>query len=308
MNKTLVVVNPASAFGRTRREWPAIARELDRNGLKYEACITGHPREAEQLTRKALQEGYETIIATGGDGTLNEVVNGFFVGSEGKPVNPEARLGLISSGTGRDFFRSLDYPSDVGEAARIIARGNQRYLDVGKVLFTNYEGRRETRYFINVAGLGVDAETVERVNRTSKRLGGRISFLWGTVCALVQYHNREVRLEVDGQLVHQGKVLLVAVANGQYIGGGMRIAPEARLDSGYFDVIWVGDMGKLEALTVLPRIYSGAHMGHPGVRIMRGTHIKASSPEKVLIQMDGEQPGILDAEFSMLEHKLPLLR
>lgn len=307
MEKYMVIVNPVSANGRTGRNWPHIAEELKNAGLKFDARLTSNPGEAVQLTRKAIQEGYLNIVAVGGDGTLNEVLNGFFESDDARPVNPEARLGLIPSGTGRDFIKTINYSRDIRDVSRTLARNQTRTIDVGQVRYMDAEGRQASRYFINVAGMGMDAETVDRVNRTTKVFGGKISFLWGTIATLVQYRNRELTLEIDGVACYHGEATMVAVANGQYFGGGMRIAPEASLDSGHFDIVVVDGMTKLEILANLYRIYLGSHLSHPRVHLMRGKHIRSTSSQKVFLQVDGEQPGVLDAEFELLPRKLQLI-
>jgi diacylglycerol kinase (ATP) len=307
LEKSMVIVNPVSANGRTGRNWPRIAEELKNAGVEFDVQITSRSREAVQLTRKALQEGYLTVIAVGGDGTLNEVLNGFFESDNAHPINSEARLGLIPSGTGRDFIKTINYSKDLRHACRTLARNQTRTIDIGQVWYRDAEGRQTFSYYINIAGMGMDGETVDRVNRTTKIFGGKISFLWGTIATLVQYRNRELTLEIDGAVRYHGEATVVAVANGQYFGGGMRIAPEASLDSGHFDIVVVDGMTKPEILANLYRIYQGTHLSYPKVHLMRGKHVRATSLQRVLLNVDGEQPGVLDAEFQLLPQKLQLI-
>ncbi|MGE5543492.1 MAG: diacylglycerol/lipid kinase family protein [Bacillota bacterium] len=307
MEKSMVIVNPASANGRTGRNWPRIAEQLRNAGIEFDAQITSKSKEATQLTRTALKRGYRVIIAVGGDGTLNEVLNGFFELENGCPINPEARLGLISSGTGRDFIKTINYPKDIKRACRTLARNHTRTIDIGQVCYQDSSGNKAASYYINVAGMGMDGETADRVNRTTKAFGGKISFLWGTIATLVQYRNRELTLEIDGVTRYHGEATLVAVANGRYFGGGMHIAPEARLNSGHFDIIIVDGMTKPEIIANLHRIYTGTHLSYPKVYLMRGKHVRATSHQKVLLNVDGEQPGMLDAEFKLLPQKLHLI-
>lgn len=307
MEKSMVIVNPVSANGRTGRNWPRIAGELKNAGLKFDTQITSKSKEATQLARIALENGYRTIIAVGGDGTLNEVLNGFFEPDNGDPVNPAASLGLISSGTGRDFIKTINYAEDIKRACRTLARNHTRTIDIAKVWYQDSEGKTASSYYINIAGMGMDGETVDRVNRTTKVLGGKISFLWGTIATLVQYRNRELTLEIDGVIRYHGQATMVAVANGQYFGGGMHIAPEARLDDGHFDIIIVDSMTKPEMIANLHRIYQGTHLSYPKVHLMRGKHVQAFSNQRVYLNVDGEQPGVLNAEFKLLPQKLQLI-
>ena len=307
MEKSMVIVNPVSANGRTGRNWPRIAEELKKAGLKFDFQITSKTKEATHIARDTLEKGCRTIIAVGGDGTLNEVLNGFFEPENGDPVNPEARLGLISSGTGRDFIKTINYSEDIKRACRTLARNRTRTIDIGHVRYQSPEGKKDSSFYINVAGMGMDGETVDRVNRTTKVFGGKISFLWGTIVTLVQYRNRELTLEIDGTIRYHGEATMVAVANGQYIGGGMHIAPEARLDSGHFDIIIVDGMTKTEIMANLHQIYRGTHLSYPKVYLMRGKHVRASSNQRVFLNVDGEQPGVLNAEFKLLPQKLKLI-
>lgn len=298
----MVIVNPASANGRTAKRWPYIAKLMKEAGLVFEEAFTGGVKDAIRLAREALKSGYSDIIAVGGDGTVNEIVNGFF--NQGELVNPEARLGIIATGTGRDFIRSVGLPSDLGQAVAVLARGRTRLVDVGRVVYTDQEGNRANGYFVNVAGAGIDAETAYRVNQASKALGGFWSFLVGLLVTMVKYRNCRVNLEIDGMTRYRGKATVIAVANGEYLGGGMNIAPGALVDSGRFEVIVVDDLSKLEFVKNLPTIYKGTHVQHPQVYCMRGTHIKITSPDKVRLQMDGELPGYLDAEFHLIPRVL----
>lgn len=307
MGKSMVIVNPVSANGRTGRNWPRIAGEMKEAGLQFDVQITSKSGEATLLAQTALQQGYQNIIAVGGDGTLNEVLNGFFESENSSLINPEARLGLISSGTGRDFIKTINYSKDIKQACRTLARNHTRTIDIGKVCYQNSEEKRSSSFYINIAGMGMDGETVDRVNRTTKVFGGKVSFLWGTIAALIQYRNRELTLEIDGMTRYHGEATLVAVANGQYFGGGMRIAPEAELESGHFDIIIVDGMTKPEVIANLHRIYLGTHLSHPKVCMMRGRHVRATSSQRVLLNVDGEQPGVLNAEFELLPQKLQLI-
>lgn len=305
MNKMMMIVNPASANGRTGKRWPAMVRQLEQSGLSFEYQLTTGPFDAIKMTRNALDAGFTTIVSVGGDGTLNEVVNGFF--ENDRQVNPEARLGVISCGTGSDFIRSAGISKEIHSACRMLERGRTWNVDVGCIKLTNPERREEKRYYLNIAGMGFDADTVDKVNHTSKMFGGKLSFLWGTLISLIRFQPKYVRLEIDGMLRYQGKCVMIAIANGKYFGGGMKVAPEASLDNGRFDIIVVDDMTKLEIIASLPMIYKGTHLSHPRVYMMRGNSIRAVSNERVLLDLDGEQYGSLNADFSILPKAMRLI-
>ncbi len=302
---TMVIVNPASGNGKTRNNWPDIKNNLEKAGLEFDFAHTTCRFEATYFVREALKNGYETIVSVGGDGTLNEVVNGFF--DNGVMINQSAKLGIIPGGTGGDFIRTLDYPKDYIEACQVIARGQSELIDLGKVNFFNHNASPISRYFINVAGFGLDGAVVDRVNRTSKFFGGFLSFLYGTIAGTLQFQSFPLTLEVDGQLVHEGMTSVVTVANGQYFGGSMQIAPGAVLDDGIFEIVIVEGLTKGRLLRCLPTIYKGAHGQFPEVSFLRGIRVKATSPERVLLDIDGEQPGILNAEFSILPKVLNII-
>ncbi|HPU01520.1 MAG TPA: diacylglycerol kinase family lipid kinase [Bacillota bacterium] len=294
--KTAVVVNPASANGTTARRWPEIAAFMESEGISFTAFMTEAPEHATELTRRALQDGCDLVVSVGGDGTHNEVMNGFFT-AEG-PVRPEAQLAFISMGTGSDLIKTLHIPKDPAAAVKQFRAARPRKVDVGRINFYNHRGERAIRYFINIAGLGLDGDTVDRVNRTSKALGGFISFLWGTIASLMLYRNQQMAISVDDEPVFEGPVTEVAVANGRYFGGGMFIAPHAVMDDGLFDVVILHNLSKLNLLVNLPKVYRGTHLDHPQIISVRGRKVVIET--EALLNVDGEQPGRGPVEMDLL--------
>ncbi len=293
-----VVVNPASGGGLAAKRWPKIAAALRQEGLTFDYSFTEKAGDAVEITRRYLREGYDLIVSVGGDGTNNEVVNGFFY--EDRAVRENAALGFISTGTGSDLVRTLGIPKDFAGAARHLVKSSVRQVDVGRISYMNNRGAPETGYFINIAGLGLDGETVGRVNRTSKALGGFISFLWGTVISLLLYRNKQMAITVDGEPVCEGNITTVVIGNGGFFGGGMNIAPESLMDDGFFDIIILEGLSKLDLLMNLPGVYRGRHMGNPKIKFLRGKNIAIISPEEALLNLDGEQPGRAPVEIDML--------
>jgi len=291
------VVNPQSANGSTRKRWPAYLKRLEDEGYLINYEYTTKPRDATHITQRILSEGYTHIIAVGGDGTMNEVVNGFFF--NGQLINPEAELALFSHGTGGDLIRTLMIPKGIDSFSAIISQNRKRMVDVGEVQFINNHGQQETRYFINVADVGLGGETVARVNRQSKFLGGKLSFLIGSVISILSYHNKVMRCEIDEKLVLEGRHNSIMVANGRYIGGGMMIAPHAELDDGLFDVVCLGDFSTLTLLRHFPKLYRGEHLKIPGVNVYRGRSVVITSKERALLDLDGEQPGYTPISFTL---------
>ncbi|MBS3943708.1 MAG: diacylglycerol kinase family lipid kinase [Dethiobacter sp.] len=300
--KIAVVVNPASANGATAKRWPEIQALMEKEGLFPAVFFTSGPGEATRLTRKALEEGYDLIVSAGGDGTANEVVNGFF-GPQGI-VREGAVAGFISMGTGGDLIKTLGIPKDPAEAVRHLIKSSCRPLDLGRVSYVRNDGVLDTRFFINVAGLGLDGDTVARVNRTSKVLGGFVSFLWGTVVSLLLYQNQPMTISVDGKLICDAPVTFVVVGNGRYFGGGMFIAPPAEMDDGWFEVIILNNLSKAALLANLPKVYRGTHLGHPKITSLRGRKVEIESLGSALLNLDGEQPGRAPVKIELLPRAL----
>ena len=300
-----IVVNPASANGATGKRWPEMAEVIRREGISFEHRFTDGPGHATEIARQLLKDGYDLIIAVGGDGTTNEVINGFF-DHDHKLVRPEAAVSFISGGTGRDLIRTIGIPTATAEAVRHIINSPVHPIDLGRVSFLNNQGMPEVRYFINVAGLGLDGATADRVNKTSKALGGFVSFLWATVATLVLYKNQEMRITVDGQEVCNEPVTVVVFGNGRYFGSGMCVAPNALVDDGLLDIVILKDLSKINLLISLPRVYKGTHLSHPRITSLRGKSVKVEASGEALLDLDGEQPGHAPVEIEILPKAINL--
>jgi YegS/Rv2252/BmrU family lipid kinase len=296
--RTLVVANPASRGGTTRRRFEAL---LPRVREALGACDvewTRGPRDAERIAREGVRAGVERVVVAGGDGTLSEVATGILAADLGH----YAELALLPLGTGGDLRRTLGIPADVDAALASIAKGERRTLDAGRARYRDRDGREASVFFVNIASLGISGLTTELVNRAPKILGGRVSFLVGTLRSIVSYRALPVRLRLDGESVHEGPLVLATAANGRFFGGGMQVAPEARPDDGLLDVIVIPGFSKLRLLAELPRIYRGSHPGVAGVLSLRGRILEAEplSPEPPWVEIDGEPLGRLPARFEVL--------
>jgi diacylglycerol kinase (ATP) len=296
--KTKLIVNPASANGSTRRLWDRLEQTIKNNFGEFETSFTEAPHHATELTREALREGFEMVVSVGGDGTLNEVVNGFF--DSGSAVNPDAVFGVICRGTGCDFIKTVGIPKEIEDASRMLRGRSTRKCDVGYFTSRDKDGNEIERYFINIADFGIGGEAVDRVNKTTKAFGGFLSFLYGTLKTILAYKGKMVRVVIDDNYEIEKKINNVVVANGQYFGGGMQIAPRAEVDDGLFDILIVDDMTLVESLMNISRLYKGTHVDHPNVECLRGKTVTAESPDTVLIDVEGEDGGILPAKFEIL--------
>jgi YegS/Rv2252/BmrU family lipid kinase len=287
--------------------WPDWQKRLHRVLGKVDFAYTQGSLHATSLTREALDKGHDRIISVGGDGTLNEVLNGFFV--EGKPRYPEAALAYIPNGTGADFSRTLGFHGrTIDHHIERLLSAPATAVDCGEVHFVNADGEETNRLFINESSLGFSANTAAAVNRASKYFRGKLPFLIGVIRCLSTLKNPVLRISVEGKLVHEEPTLLVAITNGKYFGGSMMIAPHAEINDGLLDIIVISRMSRLTLLRKIKSIYSGHHLDEPEVSAMRGktVHISAVDDE-VLLEMDGEQPGKLAADYRVAKKTIPFV-
>lgn len=292
--KLRVLVNPKAGAGVAARKIPEISRALERAELPHDVGETRGPGDAQRLVAQAREDGITCLAVVGGDGTLNEVSQGY-VDAAGNPV-PGPELALIPAGTGGDFRKTFGLGDGIGEAVRRLRDAKPRPLDLGILELVADDGSRVVRAFLNIASFGIGGLTDRIVNSTPKWMGGRAAFFSGTLRAMLAYRNAPVRVRVDGEAFHEGPIFNVAVANGRFFGGGMKIAPDADPSDGCFDVVVLGDLGRGETVLLSSKIYQGRHGEHAKVRFTRGALVEAepiSSSREVLIDMDGETPGRL---------------
>ncbi|GMV12267.1 MAG: diacylglycerol kinase [Polyangiaceae bacterium] len=292
--KLRVLVNPKAGAGVAARKIPEISRALERAELPHDVGETRGPGDAPRLVAQAREDGVTCLAVVGGDGTLNEVSQAY-VDAAGNPV-PGPELALIPAGTGGDFRKTFGLGDGIGEAVRRLRDAEPRPLDLGILELVADDGSRVVRAFLNIASFGIGGLTDRIVNSTPKWMGGRAAFFSGTLRAMLAYRNAPVRVRVDGEAFHEGPIFNVAVANGRFFGGGMKIAPDADPSDGRFDVVVLGDLGRGETVLLSSKIYQGRHGEHEKVRFTRGALVEAepiSSSREVLIDMDGETPGRL---------------
>lgn len=304
--KTFLVVNPRSAGGQTGKRWAELSAQVGRALGEFGHEFTAGAMDAARIARKALQDGYECVVAVGGDGTINEVVNGFF--HEGRAINPLAALGVIPRGTGGDFRRAFGWDLDLDSALARLRTEKTEPFDVGLVEYINHQGQPEQRYFANIASFGVSSAVANEVNKSSKALGGNLSFVWGTVKGLFKYSAPMVRIRADVGEKEPVSVTVVAVANGRYFGSGMCVAPDALTYDGLFDVtVWTG-YGLNDFIFRSKGVYSGEHVNWKGTRRLQCRSFEAESEtgQQVLIEVDGEVPGRLPAKMTILPSAIRL--
>ena len=298
--RTVVIVNPKSQGGKLGKRWTEVAETLGR-AFPFDEAITKGPGDATILTREALRAGAERIVAIGGDGTVNETVNGFF-DEGGKPIAPNASFALIPFGTGGDFRRTFHLPTEIADAAKVVAADHKKKIDVGRLTFRTPKGETAHRMFANIASFGVSGVVDRLVNESGKKLG-RLSFLWATARATLSYKNQRVQITFDGTDRVEATINTVAVANGRFFGGAMMVAPDAEVDDGVFDVVAMGDLGFGDLLVSGRRLYKGTHLTMEKVSTRRAKVVEAEpiDPNGVVeLDVDGESPGRLPARFEIV--------
>ena len=304
-NKIAFIVNPNSSNGSTGKEWPQIhAKAKDILG-SFTTLMTTGQRHATRLARQAIDSGSEIVVCVGGDGTLNEVINGFV--NENGSIERGVLLGFIPRGTGCDFVKSISIPGDPDRALKNILSRRYLTIDLGRLTFQDHDGRSSCLYFHNVVSFGLGGEVDERVNRTTKVFGGFVSFIWATLISILLYNKKHIRLRIDDFFDEDVTSWNVAVANGQYHGGGMRVAPGASLNDGLFQITVVGDLHLAQVFWNLPKLYNGRIYEHKKISKLVGRRVEASSPQVVLLDMDGEQPGRLPAIVEMVSSAIRII-
>ena len=292
---SVVIVNPSSAGGSTGETWPQIASDLRSQFGPFKAMFTRHRGDAAALAADAARKGEKLIIACGGDGTVSEVANGIL--TSGK----DAELGIMPSGTGGDFRRTLEIPSRSRDAARILRTGRTVRIDVGRVSYTDQNGREATRYFVGVASCGMSTRVIERVKTDD------VSFVNALLKTAMR--NAPVHLAVQLDDSHERHLVVsnLCIANARYFGGGMKIAPDAKLTDGKLDIVSIGDLSAVKIFTSAPRVYTGSHLSMPEVShaLARKITVRASDRSaEVALEVDGELPGKLPAIFQIIPEAL----
>lgn len=288
----LFVVNPAAGHGSGATVWRQLASRLDATELDYSVTFTAGPTNATALARKALEGGVRTIVAVGGDGTAHEVVNGFF--EQGRPVSPEARVAFVAAGTGNDVGREFQLrdPTQLGDGTTSV--------DILHLRCAGTDGDDVERYALFHAGVGLAAEAVEMSNRLKSRFG-RLAYSGGTAVALYRHRPRRVQVSWDAGPTVTQDLNFIFAANGQYAGGGMRVAPMASMHDGMLDVVVLEGASRPEMLfRLLPAIYRGTHMESQSFSHHRAHSLQLDSDEPLFVQADGELVGTTPVHIEVM--------
>ncbi|MBN1994346.1 MAG: diacylglycerol kinase family lipid kinase [Anaerolineae bacterium] len=277
--QTRLIVNPTSDQGRTLTLLPEINKALQQLEVDFDMVKTECPGHATTLAQQAVAAGYERVVAVGGDGTCNEIANGLLLAAQ---QGRSASLGLIPSGSGNDWACYLDIPLDLTQACAIIKNGSEHLLDVGRVTVDG-----QSRIFVNVVGLGFDAE-VAVDTKQARRLHGFAMYLWSVFRVLLfGQWPYQARFSFNGQMQQQ-PLTLFTVGNGTRSGGGFYLTPDASMDDGLFDLCYAPGLSRLTLLNLLPKTLNGTHVGHPAVTIARAANVEVFVEQGIPGHVDGE--------------------
>ncbi|MDP4280707.1 MAG: diacylglycerol kinase family lipid kinase [Bacteroidota bacterium] len=296
--KWLIIVNPNAGIKKSAREWPHILHCLKEEGFSEDYVYTECKFHAIKLTQEGIRKGYRKILVVGGDGTLNEVLNGIFTQTLVPPL--ELTLGMIPVGTGNDWGRSYEIPFDYKKAIQVIKREKTAIQDVGKVTYFK-DSEKFTRFFMNVAGMGYDALVAKKTNlMKEKGHGGPLTYFYFVFASLFQYRFMEIVLEVDGKQVFKGEIFSMNVGICKYNGGGMKQVPFAEPDDGLLDITLIVKAPKYLVLRYAPRLYNGTLLDLPFVKSFRGKQIRIRSTGRIFLETDGESLGHSPLNYEIL--------
>ncbi len=297
------IINPMAANGKAGKWWQKTSADLKAKGLSFKEAFTKGANQAQGQVKAAILEGSRLIIAVGGDGLVNEVLNGV-LDEKGNLLAPDLIFGFWPVGTGCDFARSIFKSRKDEDLYGLLINGIVKRVDIGLVNCTLGK-KRVKRFFLNSSDAGLGAYTCHFVNSATKFAGGRLSFMWAALKGVVSYKYQDIEVEYENNL-RQGKFLMIFCNNSRYAGGGMKITPRAILDDCFFDLLIVRKMPKLKILFYFFSIYKGRH-----INLKEATYIKAKNVKikgaPLYVETDGETPGKTPAEFSLLPKALPLL-
>ncbi len=299
--------NPVAGSARARKRWPALLSAFRQAFDTVELPETDTADDTARLARHLALDGADLVVAVGGDGTLGETVDGLLTAGLSSPPH----FSFVMQGTGSDFSRNFPAVSPIEAVPAAIAAAPARPLDIGLLTCVDVEGRAYQRHFVNIASFGVSGPTVKAVNGASRGhwLPGSLRFLYHAVREILRYRPDRVRIRLDGEEVYAGGITVVAVANGGWFGGGMKVAPEADTADGWFDVVIVPEKSTFAILRVMHRIYLGSHGADPRILFRRAKLVEVEPLEgakPALMDCDGEAPGTIPARFEILPQALRL--
>ncbi len=296
----MLICNSRSGRGGVAKALPEVQEHLRQRGLAYELRYTEGPGHATDLARDALSSGIRFLVAVGGDGTVHEVVNGMI--ENDRAVNPDAVFGVVAAGTGSDFIKTFGIRSLPSAAVAHLDGPNSFPIDIGKIVYTE-DGREVTRYFPNIAEAGLGADVVAKAARLPRWLGPTV-YLFAFWLTMSKHRPAQVKVDLVDR-TYEGPMNNLVVANGQFFGGGMKIAPKAAPTDGLLDV-QIEHARKKDAIAMMPKVFKGTHLPHPSVKEAKRVKVSITSDRPLLIEADGEVLGHTPATFEVLRDVLSL--
>ncbi len=302
--KWFVILNPHAGSGRGKKDKAAILRALNQSGLQYELAVSEYPKHTIHLAIQAIEEGYRNLIVAGGDGTLNEAVNGIFLQTACPPE--EIIIGVIPVGTGNDWIKTFGVPNEYDAAIKLIKKGDTMLQDIGQITFAENDATRIC-YFANMAGFGFDAMVAEKTN-SLKNLGrkGISLYLQALGSSFINYQTGRIQLILDGQMFDE-LIFSVSIGIGKFNGGGMMQAPGAVPDNGMFQATIIRKIGLFGILRNLAGLYSGEFVKDPRVSTHEASHVSISSAHNIAGEADGEILGDNKFEIGLFSQKLNVI-
>ena len=296
-HKWLAVINPNAGHGKGEKDWYLIAELLVKYNINFEARFTQFKKHAIDIAKDGIKEGYRQLIAIGGDGTMNEVINGCFM--QNFCQTTEITVSMITVGTGNDWGKMFGIPVDYEGAIKLISANNSILQDAGMVYY--YHGNnREYRYFINIAGLGFDALVVRRTNlQKEKGRKGKLLYFWNLLTSLLSYKFTRTEVIIDGKRISE-KIFTISLGIGKYSGGGMMQTPNALADDGLFDITIIKKISKGNVIRSLKMLYDGTILEHPLTLGFTGRDIQIDSDPLIHVEADGETLGHSPIEFTIV--------
>jgi YegS/Rv2252/BmrU family lipid kinase len=285
----LFVVNPKAGKGRAKKIVPAIENECKKYGVDYEIKYTNAPGDGTDIAAWGVEEGFKKIIAVGGDGTVNEVVNGI--------AESDAALGVIPGGSGNDFIRSINNHKNIEDIIRDNISGRITKADLGAC---------NGKYFINVASAGFDGEVTIETENAKKIFSGSTAYIMAMLKTIFRYKGRRLRVQID-DLEFEENTLLVAVANGRYYGGGMLPAPNAIINDGYFDICHIKHLPVIKMLFLFPKFMKGKHANIKEVTMFKGKKVRLECTEALAVNLDGEINKASEVEFQIIPNGINII-
>jgi YegS/Rv2252/BmrU family lipid kinase len=300
-----VVINPAAGNGKAGSVAQSLLQKIKSStDFEINIAFSQGKNHAKYITRKAILDGASMIIAVGGDGTINEVVNGFFIDHE--PLNPLCELGIISCGTGNGYARTLNNPTSLKQQIELMLHPGHCNMDLGCITFADSDGKRVNRLFVNECQIGIGNEVASSVGKKSKILGGKISF--GLAATFLAMSMKPLNLEIgyDNGSLNKYKLIGLVIGNGTECAGGMKLTPDAKLNDGLFDVLSINDMTIGQRMLNLSKVYSGTHVFSPHFSVKRCKKIEIRSDAGVSAEGDGEVLGFAPFEVEILPSAIKL--